>query len=273
MNRKNQRGFTLVELLVVLVLGLILLLVTYQVLATNVRVFALNTARVDGQQTLRGGVDILSGELREISTKGGDLVEMGEDSLMIRAQRSFGVVCAVDYAANPVELTTFRIGPTFQAEDSVFVLHDNDPTRASDDEWFVGEISSVDLNGTCNGDPAQILAIPMLRTNAQAFPPDSVRAGAPVRGFDIYTYGRYVVGGESFLGRRAMGESDPALLVGPIPDMGGVQFRYLDRVGQVTTVDTLVAQIEVIVKYESEMTGFTTNAVSDSVLVRVFPRN
>jgi len=274
MNRTEREGFTLVELLVVLVLGTLALLATYEVLATSTRVYAINGARAQGQQVLRGGLEVLSGELREISPKEGDLIAMWPDSVTIRAQRAFSVACAVDYTASPVEITAYRVGPRFQANDSVFVLHDNDPDRASDDEWHGGVVSAVDATATCSdGNPAQILSIPFLRTTATQVQPDSVRVGAPVRGFLAFTYGQASVDGETYLGRRARGASNWELIAGPYPESRGLGFRYLDRGGNVTTVDTLVSQIEVLLRFESVLTGFTNQVVSDSVLVRIYPRN
>jgi prepilin-type N-terminal cleavage/methylation domain-containing protein len=274
MDKTDRNGFTIVELLVVVILGTLALMATYQVLATSTRIFAVNGARAQGQQLLRGGLDVLVGELREISPIEGDLIEMGSDSLTFRAQRTFGVSCAVDYSASPVEITAYQVGPHFQANDSVFVLHDNDPERVSDDEWFGGVVSSVDPTATCSdGSPAQVLSIPFLRTTATKVPPDSVRIGAPVRGFEAYTYGQVSYEGETYLGRRARGASNSELIVGPFPDAGGLVFRYLDRTGNETTVDTLVSQIEILLRYEAALRGLTNQVVSDSVLVRVYPRN
>jgi prepilin-type N-terminal cleavage/methylation domain-containing protein len=274
MMKANARsGFTMVELIVVVVLGSLILMAAYQILATNTRIYAVNNARVQGQQNLRGALDILSGELREISGPGGDLVVTEPEYLTIRAQRTFGLVCAVNYAANPVELTAFRVGPAFRAGDSVFVFHDNDPDRASDDEWFGGVISAVDSTTTCAGSPAQTLRIPFLRTTATAIPPDSVRVGAPLRGFEVYTYGQVEIDGELYLGRQLRGASAPDPLVGPLQPDNGVTFRYLDSLGHVTTVDTLVAQIELSLHYQSELRGLQNQPVSDSIVVRVYPRN
>ncbi len=273
MNAHGRLGFTLVELLVVLVLGSLVLLAGYQTLATNTRVYAANTARAQGQQTLRAGVDILFGELREISTQGGDLLEMESHSLKIRAQREYGLVCAVDYSSSPVRITSYIVGPAFQAGDSIFVFHDNDPDLSSDDEWFVGLVTAVTQNTTCGGGPSQALSIPMLRTTATASPPDTVRVGAPIRGFDTYTFGQYSIGEESFLARLEEGSDGPDPLVGPVLPSGGVSFRYLDTRGQVTTNPTDVAQIEVTLRYESEMRDFQSEQISDSVVVRVYPRN
>ena len=248
--QSSQRGFTLVELLVVVVLGALLLMVTYQVLSVNTRVYAVNNARVQGQQTLRAGMDVLFGELREISTREGDLLDMNANSLTIRAQRAIGLVCAIDYSASPVELTTLRLGPAFETGDSVFVFHDNDPDQASDDRWLAGVTSAVDTSATCSGRPAQTLSVPFVGWAALAATPDSVRVGAPVRGWDVYSYGQRQFEGEWYLARWSGSGSGPDPLVGPLPPVDGVRFRYLDDLGNVTTVDTLVAQIEVTMRYQ-----------------------
>jgi hypothetical protein len=199
---------------------------------------------------------------------------MGADSVTIRAQRTFGVACAVNYNANPVEITAYKVGPEFQANDSVFVFHDNDPERVSDDEWFGGVVSSVDPTATCSdGSAAQTLSIPFLRTTATKAPPDSVRIGAPIRGFEAFTYGQVTAEGETYLGRKARGNAQPNLLAGPIPEGRGLAFRYLDSSGNATTIDTLVSQIEVVLRYQAALAGFTNQVVSDSVLLRIYPRN
>jgi len=278
MNAYRRRGFTLVELLVVVVLGSILAIAIYQVLETNTRAHAVISARIQGQQTLGGAVDILSGELREISSQGGDLIVMGAHTLTFRAQRTFGLVCGVDYVGSSPEITAFRVGPTFQAGDSIFLLHDNDPDRASDDEWFGGTVTAVDTAVACVGSggsqfPAQTLRVPFVGATATAFPPDSVRVGAPVRGFAVFTYGQYEMEGETYLGRQSRGASSPDPLIGPILPSGGVAFRYLDRLDRVTTVGTEVAQIEITLRFQAALQNFQNETVSDSILVRVNLRN
>jgi prepilin-type N-terminal cleavage/methylation domain-containing protein len=273
MNARCRRGFTLVELLIVAVLGSFLVMATYQVLITNSRTYAVNNAQIQGQQMLRAGMDVLFGELREISTRDGDLIGMGADSLRIRAQRTFGVVCSVDYSVSPPTLTVFQIGPAFEAGDSIFVFHDTDTDRSADDEWFVGVATAVDTTATCAGSPGQELTVPFVGVTAADSPPDSVRVGAPVRGFDVFSYGLYEIEGEPYLGRRLARANSPDPLVGPLVAGRGVSFRYLDSLGAVTVVDTLVSQIEVILRYQSEVGDFQSNLVSDSILMRIYPRN
>ncbi len=273
MRAASRRGFTLVELLVVVVLGSVLVLAIYQLLITNSRTYAVNNAQIQGQQALRAGMDVLFGELREISTQAGDLVEMGSDSLTIRAQREFGLACAVDYSTSPPRLTVMKVGPFFSPGDSVFVFHDNDPERSADDAWFGGTVRAVDQAATCGSEPAQVLSLPFVGATAAASPPDSVRVGAPVRGFDVFTYGLYEIDGEAYLGRHTRGAAAPDQLVGPLLPTTGLAFRYLDSSGTVTSVAGNVSEIEITLRYQSQVRNFQNDVVSDSVVVRVYPRN
>lgn len=265
----KRRGFTLIELLVVVVLGGFIVLATYQVLITNSRTYAANNAQIMGQQSLRAGLDVLFGELREISTAGGDLVAMETDSITFRANRAFGVVCdTVDYSLTPPRFTAFRIGPAFQAGDSVIVFADNNTSRSADDVWLERQVQSVDSTATCGVDPGQLMRVPNLGSSG-----DTVRTGAVVRGFEVYTYGLYQISGESYLGRRARGATHPDPLVGPLLPSRGVAFRYLDSVGTVTTTNTDVAQIEITLRYQSRVRDSNNRLVSDSIVARVYPRN
>jgi hypothetical protein len=155
----------------------------------------------------------------------------------------------------------------------VFVFHDNDPTSQRDDEWFGGIITAVDTATACGGWWTQKLTVPFVGTTAAASPPDSVREGAPVRGFDTYAYGQYEIFGEAYLGRQLNGSGNPDPLVGPLLPEGGVTFRYYDSLGAATTVDSLVAQIEVVLRYQADVRNFENERVTDSLMVRVYPRN
>ena len=268
MSERTRWGFTLVELLVVVVLGTIVVLVASTVLVTNTRIHTVSNAQIQGRQIMRAGVDVLFGELREISVDGEDLGVMGTDRLEIRSQRAFGLVCDTDYSSSPETLTVVRVGNWFEAGDSIFVFADNDPERTSDDAWLARTIQSVDLTATCGGREAQVLSVPDLASTG-----DTVRVGAPVRAFDRFTYGSFVIDGETYLGREARGSSSPDPLVGPILPSGGVVFRYLDAGEQVTTVPTEVSQIEVTLRFQSEARRLGGDRVSDSIVTRIYPRN
>jgi len=268
MKRTTRSGFTLVELLVVVVLGGLMLLAIYQVLITNSRTYAVNNAQIQGQQSLRAGMDLLFSELREVSSDQGDIVAMGTDSVTIRTPRAFGLVCATDYTLTPPRVTAYRIGPPVQVGDSIFIFADNIPDLASDDVWLTRVVQNVDTTATCAGAPGQTLTVTNLASTG-----DTVRVGAPLRAFDTYTYGLYDFSGESYLGRRLSTARGPDPLVGPLIPTRGVSFRYLDSLGVVTTVNTEVAQIQVTLRYESQMRDARNQIIRDSIVARVYPRN
>lgn len=268
MNTTERRGFTLVELLVVVVLGGLMVLAIYQVLVTNSRTYAVNNAQIQGQQSLRAGMDVLFGELREISGPEGDIVSMAVDSITIRTSRAFGLVCATNYTASPPRVTAYRIGPGVEAGDSIFIFADNNPDWATDDVWLTRVAQSVDTTATCGGALAQEITVANLASTG-----DTVRVGAPLRTFDTYTYGLISLGGETYLGRRISTAGSPDPLVGPLVPNRGVNFRYLDSIGIVTTVDTLVTQIEVTLRYASPVMNSQNQRVRDSIVGRVYLRN
>ena len=263
----SRLGFSLGELLGVLVVGSFLMLAIYQVLVTHSRFYAVGGAQIRGKEMLRSSMELFLGELREISPKGGDLIEMTVNSVTFRSQREFGLVCGTDYRASPPEITVLRVGSWFEAGDSMFVLAGTE-TDARNAVWLDVNVQSVDTTAVCSAGPAQVLGIPGLGSDG-----DTVRVGAPVRAFESFTYGLYETDSGWHLGRKAQGASDPVLLLGPPLGPDGATFRYLDRWGRETAADTLVSQIEVTLRYDPSLGVGPGGPVSDSVVARVFPRN
>ena len=109
----DRGGFTLVELLIVAVLGVIVVGATYQMILTSQRAYTTQTAQLQGQQTVRAGIDILFAELRELSGVEGDILEMNPDRIEIRAMRAFGLVCDVNPTGSPIRVK--KIGRYFQS--------------------------------------------------------------------------------------------------------------------------------------------------------------
>jgi len=178
MRSQERRGFTLVELLVVVVLGGFIILSIYEVLITNTRTYAVNNAQIQGQQSLRAGLDVLFGEIREVSAGEGDILAMGRSSITIRTQRAFGLICDTDYTSSPPTITAFKVGPYIRANDSIFVFADNDMDISSDDVWLTKVVQTSDTTATCESSPGQTLSVPNLASTL-----DTVRSGAPVRAY------------------------------------------------------------------------------------------
>ena len=262
----DRRGFTLVELIIVTVLGALLISATLQILITNQRTYTAQNAQIQGRQAMRGVLAVLSSELREISPAGGDLLAMNTDSLRIRVARSLGLICN-DTTLGTTSFRVMKIGDWFAAGDSVHVFADNNGESMTDDDWITTRISSIDTTSACGSNDAQLVTF----ANSTLFSADSVSSGAEVRSFEHYSYGLMEDGGEYYLGRKSSGGSWSAI-VGPVK-AGGISFAYLDTLGSATTTDTLVAQIEITVLTGSDIVDSTGNPVSDSVTLRVYTRN
>ncbi len=266
----NRRGFTLVELIVVTVLGSLVLMASLQILITNQRTFTAQNAKIIGQQSTRAALDVLVAELREISAAGGDLIVMAQDSVRIRAMRKFGITCAVDLTGD-IELEVIRVGDFFAPADSVFVFADNDEALASDDTWISTAVTLADTESeSCNGFESGVYTFD---DPDDLFVADSVRAGAPVRSYEYYTYRLVEESGSYYLGRRDGSSSTVYPLVGPLDARLGVQFAYRDASGATTTTSTDVRQIVITLRSNSGVRNSVGTMVSDSITAWVFTRN
>jgi prepilin-type N-terminal cleavage/methylation domain-containing protein len=283
---RGRKGFTLIELLIVTVLGALVVLASLQVLLVNRRAYTAQAATIAGQQTTRMGVEILFAELRELSPAGGDILEMTQDSLRVRLMRKFSIVCATDFASTPPSVTVIRdfvlnngdtlyiMGGTnqFVAGDSVFIFADNNEKTQSDDAWIAAEISAVEslVTTVCPQDLDPALK---LEFNGQGslFAADSVGIGAAVRSYEEFAFGTTTLNGDVYLARRDTGRYVP--MAGPLAPTDGLEFVYRDLMGDVTAVDTLVAQIEVTLRTGSEVMNSLGQMVQDSVQVWIYTRN
>ncbi len=267
--QQNDGGFTLIELLIVVVLAGLVLAATYQTLVTNQRTFTVQAAQIQGQQTMRAGMDVLFGELREISVPEGDLVAMDTDSLSLRTMRAFGVACDTATVASS-QLTVKRVGRWFETGDSIFALLDANPDLHSDDSWTTLAITAVDTTATCGTgtEEAQILTLTGLNGAEEVLP------GAPVRTYERYTYGLYAWNGIPYLGRTTPGGTTQPV-VGPLDARAAspLAFAFYDENGAVTADPLLVSQIEVTLRTSSDVRNPQGDLVADSLILRVNTRN
>lgn len=271
---RNRRGFTLVELLVVTVLGSIVLLATLQVLITNQRTYAAQNAVITGQQATRIALEVLMNELRELSPSGGDIMMMSQDSLRVRLMRKFSIVCATDYSE--VGLGNFDIsvlnlpGYDFLSGDSIFVFANNDEGDDNDDVWIKTRIGNVS-NTTCpqNSEAAYELRFGGL---ASLFITDSVGVGAPVRSFQHFSFGLTTYNGDTYLGRQPVGGTWVPV-AGPLDSGTGIEFVYRDALGATTTTPTDVRQIVVRIRTAAQLRNSLNTPISDSITAWVYARN
>ncbi|MDZ7779160.1 MAG: prepilin-type N-terminal cleavage/methylation domain-containing protein [Gemmatimonadota bacterium] len=268
---RDRRGFTLVELIVVSVLGVVVLTAMLQVLITNQRTYTAQSAVVEGQQSTRMALEVLFNELREASPAGGDLLVMTSDSVKVRLMRKFGIGCDTDLDALLPKMTVLdNSGADFAEDDSVFVFAENRDATPDDDVWISAEVTAVDTTVTClGGRPAIDLEFDLQET---LFSTDTVKVGAAVRSFETFTFGMTTVLGDEYLGRR---DDDGFMwpIAGPLRPNDGLEFIYRDALGDVTSTPTDVRQIEVRIRTGTQVINPVGETVSDSIDAWIYTRN
>lgn len=259
------------ELLIVTVLGALVLGAMYQVLITNQRTYATQNANVQANQTLRGGMEALFSELREISPQDGDLLAMSGTGMTIRANRAPAIVCSIVTTGSNPTVQVKRLG-RYLTGDSVRVFYDNDPELTSDDVWRTADVTVADSTGllTCpDGDVAETIRLEGLSWGA---PPDSILPGAPIRNLVRHQYQVGTYNGQTYLTRTDdSGDTHP--LVGPLNPNNPVSFRYLDAGGTATGTAADVRQIDVTLRSETNIRGLSGDLQQDSLRARIFTRN
>ena len=272
----RARGMSLAETLVAIVVASVLLAAIDGSLLAGRRYARFATATRGVRQNLRAGAAVLRAELEPLGNA--DLVAVSDSSIVIRALRGFGVVCAPP-AANVLllddsTLRTLRtIDPT---KDSVAVLRDGNALAAADDRWVVGAVTLVRRGSCASGGGATAITVAMAAADFAG-----IGAGAPARIFEIDDYRRYKdATGAWWLGVRnpsASGWSASSPVAGPLAGRGGLHFTFLDRRQALTLVPDCVATIQADLKMLDPRAfpapGRAGTAVIDSLSVFVSPRS
>ncbi len=248
MTPARRDGFTLVETMISLTLGVLLMGAMLTVLMGNNRMSASLTGRAESNNALMTGIALLEREVEPIDASDGDLASLSPDTLGIRAFLSSGTACQVTYGAGTASLVTRRQGRWLQVGDSILLLADNDVSIGSDDTWVRGAITAVDTALACpDGVAAQRITVPALAALT-----DSVRVGAAARTFEWRTYFLAQIDGDWYLAMRTPALNTPEPVAGPLADPavspGGFRVRHFDAFGNVASTVESVTQTEISLK-------------------------
>lgn len=303
----RRRGVTLPEMMVVLVLLGLVVGGLMTVLVRQQRFYTGTSEIIQTKTSARQAIDILSSELRGISTgtRGGapnnvDIYAMSDASLTFRSQFGGSVVCTIDPTRTVITLppqtmaaqnalTSFLSDA--QAGDSVFVFDQGASAGTNDDRWQRVALARAPAVGLCPVAPVgftataaeEALGIEITLTGALA--PDIV-IGAPIRFFRPASYSLYQsAGGEWWLGyfscpanacsalQPVSGPYRPYAAAGP----SGLAFAYFDSTGAITGDPRRVARIDVVARAQSQYNLDAANVrnrkYQDSLGVSIAVRN
>lgn len=225
----NNRGFTLIEVLVALVISGLLAGVTFQLVRGQERFVGMQSAREEVQQNGRATLELISAELRGVNAEGID--SAGTDYIRFRIPRAWGLVCGAGATAGSMvvvfpgtDLSPFRSGT---ANADSLAVRDSTPGLATRYSFSpVADATPTAGSGAalCPGltPDAGRVQVRTLTGVPASFP---VQLGEPVYLYDVVAYdvGTSNVPGD-WLRRKDSGTAQP--LAGPLgTDAAGPVFR------------------------------------------------
>lgn len=282
---KARSGFTLVELLMVVLLSAIVMGSIYQMIIVQQRSDMNQRAVIETQQNERAALAVITGDLKEISAADGDITAADSLSLTFRALTKAGFSCAKSGSDDWLDVAV--MGQPFVAGDTVYVFEENDPATGNDDSWLRLDVSSVAAStiAAC-GNVNPLGATSWQRLTFSGSVLANVDAGTLVRGYTPMRH-RIADSGEfgQLLRRSATAPSWTAVETPIIEKLatiaeGGLRFRYFDAAGSAMDYGTLSSnlnrimrvQVKIAAKSEREVSRDGSNRFQDSLVANVYLR-
>jgi prepilin-type N-terminal cleavage/methylation domain-containing protein len=247
-----RRGFTMIEVIVALVVGMVVLGSVVQMLIVQGRGYGKQREQVDVRETGREAGALLSWDLRQAGVAGSPFAVMGANAVTIRSFRGLGTICGKH--ALLARYGLWKTGGNIQAtvDDTALVY------QIGRGQWNKLKITAV-------GTPAAMGVAACGWPGAR--PPDIVvefavtattdtsyiKVGAPLRSFRLVQYAEFQQNNRWWLGRKVGAAASYDLLTGPLlaPASNGLAFTYYDTLGAVTANTAAVGSVAFTLRTES----------------------
>lgn len=291
----SRRGFSLIELMVILALSAIVIGGLTSVLVRQQRFYRGTADLIETRSQIRQAAGIIPSDLRGVSTIGGDILEITDTSMIFWATIGQAVTCVGTpgtnvlaipplVLANGNTLASFTMTPALG--DTVWVYENGDTEAAGDDHWNAYGILGAPTTSTSTC--ATLVGGVDLSASRYSFLLSKsleadVEIGNPVRFVRRTRYSLY----QASDGGWYLGYCSPACAGAPQPIAGpflpagsgtsGVSFSYTDANGAPTAIPANVAQVSVVVRGKTQgvvdMGGYKNTQVGDSLRFSVAIRN
>jgi prepilin-type N-terminal cleavage/methylation domain-containing protein len=251
----SRRGFTIVELLISMVLGLLVLGAVYQLMITQSAGYGKQRELADVRETARSASTLLSWDLRHAAAGGSGIVAMTPNSITLRSVRGVGVICAKHPTLPRYALwrTAGRIESA--PEDSALIL------QVGRDRWQRVNVTSVGTPAAMGitacawpgSRPPDIAIQIAVNPNAALSKSDTIniKVGAPFRAYRRVEYSQYLLDGRWWLGRKVGAATSYEQLTGPLLPSTGLRFTYFDTLGALTATPAAVGTVAFSLNAES----------------------
>lgn len=262
----NARGgFTLVELMVALVLGLMVGGLVHRMLLHGQRLARAQAERIALQENVRAAALVLSAELGaigydEITPEASaalgypvalrsDLIAIAPGAVTYLAGRGQARVCGITPSEILVPESSWAPLRAPRSTDSLLTFVESDPATAADDAWIHLGVLSVAASSCPGGGAALALRI---AAPAQLDPAvlSRITPGSPVQLAEVMQMRYYKSGGKSWFGMRSVSTGEAITPVaGPLADstagVRGLTLLYHDGAGAPTSDPAAVRAVDI----------------------------
>lgn len=253
-----RRGFTLPELLVVVVLGALLVVAFQQTIMVQRRFYAGQRAAAERHETLRFASAVLGSALREANIPAGDVAVLAPGRVRVRMPVGLAFVCGTDVSGQLVGAVRLEGRWVAGAGDSVLVLRS-------------GAWSAHALTGLSG--PA--IQVPCLAAGGAALQLDQnvpdVTTGSAVRAFRSQVFEVASDGTDDWLYRVDGAQRD--LLLGPLDGPQGFQVWFEDAAGTVLPGPTGAERVGLLVVARAKEAPLGASTRRDTLAVTFTGRN
>jgi len=297
----RRRGFTLTEMLFVLVLFGLVAGATMRIIVRQQRFYASTTDLIALRNTLRDIGAALPSDLRGVSMTGNDIYAMSDSSITFRLSTGISVICSIGATrltavipptnlSSNSGISTWITAPT--TGDTAFVYNEGATSALSDDGWQQVPITAALTIGSCPTASGYTTTTTEANNSLTVTFGTALVAGvvpgSVIRFYRTAKYQLYQPAGSSawYLGysecpggtcSAMQPVAGPYLAYSATPANTGLRFVYRDSTGAVTATPSQVARIDVIAKAQTEnpihMPGRPDGYYSDSLVVTVALRN
>lgn len=248
---QSRRGFTIIELMISMMIGLILLGAVYKLMTTQTAGYNKQRELADVRETARSGSTLLSRDLRHAASGGSSVVAMSANSITLRSIRGLGIVCAKHptLARYALSRTAGKIEAT--PDDSALVF------QIGRERWQRVKLTNVGTPASMGiascawpGTPRVPDAVIEVAVNTKS---DTVgiKVGAPFRAYRRVQYAQYLLDDRWWLGRKVGSAPGYEQLTGPLRASNGLTFAYFDTLGAPTAAPSAVGMVAFTLNAES----------------------
>jgi hypothetical protein len=249
---RDRRGFTVIELVVSFVIGLIVLASVVNMMIVQGKGYRKQREQVDVRETTREAAALLTWDLRQAAVAGSPFVVMGANTVTLRSPRGLGTICAKHAVLPRYALWKTAGNITASVDDTALVYQIGKGTWVKLKITNVGTGAAMGVNA-CAWAGARPPDLVVEFAVTQPSDTSTIKVGAPFRSFRKVEYSEFQQNGRWWLGRKVGQAAGYEQLTGPLlaPASNGLAFTYYDTLGAVSANLAAIGSVAFTIRTES----------------------